>query len=118
MRRAFEDVATATCLLTSRLYSRTMNESRLVLLANFSVTLFMTGVIWYVQIAHYPLFLDVGPQTFTGYHASHNNVTTLVVALPMVIEFGLSVLLIVARPAEVALPVALVLIALGALPVL
>jgi hypothetical protein len=57
-------------------------SSKLLLLANFGVALFMTGVIWYVQMAHYPLFANVGRQAFAEYHLLHNSATTLVVALP------------------------------------
>lgn len=48
--------------------------------------LFMTGVIWYVQLAHYPLFEAVGRDTFPEYHRWHTQATTYVVVLPMLIE--------------------------------
>jgi hypothetical protein len=73
-------------------------NAKLMLLANFIVALFMTGVIWYVQVAHYPLFANVGQAAFPSYHVAHNNATTLVVALPMLIELGLSFGLLVVRP--------------------
>ncbi len=82
-----------------------------MLLANLVSALFMTGVIWYVQIAHYPLFKQVGQQTFRAYHIAHNNATTVVVALPMLIELGLAALLLIARPPEV--PTILAVIAFG-----
>jgi hypothetical protein len=77
-----------------------MSESRVLLLANLVLALFMAGVIWYVQIVHYPLFKDVGREAFPAFHAVHNNATTVVVALPMLIELGLAALLVIARPPE------------------
>ena len=75
-----------------------MMTGKLLLLANFAIALFMTGVIWYVQVAHYPLFANVGQAAFREYHDQHNNATTFVVALPMVIELGLSFLLLLNHP--------------------
>jgi len=49
-------------------------------------TLFMTGLIWFVQVVHYPLFLGVGTSEFTEYAAKHQHLTGLVVILPMVCE--------------------------------
>ncbi|MDH3285742.1 MAG: hypothetical protein OEQ13_13505 [Acidobacteriota bacterium] len=49
-------------------------------------TLFMAGLIWFVQIVHYPLFADVAPESFRDYHARHTARTGRVVALPMIAE--------------------------------
>ena len=54
-----------------------------VLLAHFAATLFMTGVIWFVQVVHYPLFDRVQGDRFSVYAASHGRLTTWVVAPPM-----------------------------------
>lgn len=51
----------------------------LVLLAHAAATLFMVGLIWFVQVVHYPLFAKVGPDVFVPYAASHGNLTGLVV---------------------------------------
>ena len=55
-----------------------------------AATWFMTGVIWFVQVVHYPLFAKVGTEQFTGYALSHCNLTSSVVALPMVAQALLS----------------------------
>lgn len=39
-----------------------MNWPITILLANVVSTLFMVGLIWMVQIVHYPLFDDVGQE--------------------------------------------------------
>ena len=69
-----------------------------LLLANVAATLFMAGVIWVVQLVHYPLFAQVGEPGWGVYHAAHARRMTLVVLLPMVIELGTAGLLILAPP--------------------
>jgi hypothetical protein len=54
------------------------------LLCTFS----MTGIIWFVQIVHYPLMRHVGKGRFTRYLQSHMVLTTFVVAPVMLIEAG------------------------------
>ena len=41
-----------------------------VLLAHAAATLFMVGLIWFVQVVHYPLFARVGPDAFVPYAAA------------------------------------------------
>lgn len=53
-------------------------------------TLFMTGLIWFVQIVHYPLFQDVGFEKFPHYEKRHCHKTGLLVGLPMIAEFLLA----------------------------
>src|SRR3954465_15471044 len=63
------------------------------LLACLASTLFMTGLIWFVQVVHYPLFAEVDPGRFPRYHAAHSRATTRVVIVPMVVELLSSVVL-------------------------
>jgi len=46
----------------------------------------MVGVIWFVQIVHYPLFALVGRDGFARYETAHQTMTTWVVAPLMLIE--------------------------------
>jgi hypothetical protein len=55
----------------------------------------MTGVIWFVQLVHYPLFNLVGEDNFVRYEALHNTRTGLVVAPAMLAELGSSLLLVI-----------------------
>lgn len=55
-----------------------------------AVTWFMTGLIWFVQIVHYPLFSGVGSDRFLDYIKAHCNLTGMVVILPMVCQLLLS----------------------------
>ena len=64
----------------------------------------MTGIIWFVQIVHYPLFRHIGSADFLGYEAEHATRTGWVVGPLMCLELVTSVLLLWARwrPAEVS----------------
>lgn len=72
-----------------------------VLLANVGATLFMVGVIWFVQIVHYPLFGRVGAKGFPAYSEAHSRLTSHVVGPPMLLEAATAVLLLFVRPEEV-----------------
>ena len=74
----------------------------LVLLANLAATLFMVGVIWFVQIVHYPLFTRVGEDGFAAYSGAHSRLTGLVVGPPMLAEAATSIALVVGPPPGVA----------------
>ena len=78
-----------------------MNEEliELVLLAHAAACLYMSGVIWLVQIIHYPLFSDVGNANFSSYEKRHTATMTWVVAPPMLIEGVTGVLLFWFPPA-------------------
>ena len=60
--------------------------TRLVLLANVASTLLLVGLIWFVQVVHYPQFVRVGSERFAEYEATHVRLTTWVVAPPMLVE--------------------------------
>ncbi len=69
---------------------------RRLLLLHAAATLFMTGVIWFVQAVHYPLFAELGAAL--PYYATRNaRLTTWVVAGPMLFELGTG-LVLAARP--------------------
>lgn len=74
----------------------------LVLLIHCATTLFMTGVIWFVQVVHYPLFSRVGNDSFKDYEALHTSLTTTVVMLPMVVELLTALWLCWERPDAVS----------------
>lgn len=70
-----------------------------MLLVHAAATLVMVGVIWFVQIVHYPLFAAVPVDGFVAYEARHTNRTAWVVGPPMVIE-GFTALVLVAAPPD------------------
>lgn len=59
---------------------------RVVLFANLGSSLVMLGLIWFVQIVHYPLFASVGEGEFANYEQRHSRLTSFVVGPPMLIE--------------------------------
>ncbi len=71
---------------------------KLAFIACLAATTFMTGVIWFVQVVHYPLMDRVGSEDFNNYHAGHTNLTGRVVLVPMVVELLTSAWLVFDRP--------------------
>lgn len=69
-----------------------------LLLANAAATLYMVGLIWMVQVVHYPLFDGVGAAEFAAYEARHTRGMTGIVLPPMVIELITAIALVALRP--------------------
>lgn len=63
----------------------------------------MFGVIWVMQLVHYPLFGNVGAGEFASYHAHHQTQITWIVGPTMVIELG-TALWLVMRSTALELP--------------
>ncbi|MEL7157844.1 MAG: hypothetical protein AAFN30_14780 [Actinomycetota bacterium] len=79
----------------------------LLLTIHLLSTAAMAGLIWFVQIVHYPLFDAVGEGQFISYEQQHTQLTGWVVGPFMAVE-GITALAIAAiRPAGVS-PVLLV----------
>ena len=57
-----------------------------MLLAHLAATLYMVGVIWFVQMVHYPLSTRVGTEGFAAYSESYSRLTIYVVGPPMFVE--------------------------------
>jgi len=64
-------------------------------------TLFLTGVIWVIQIVQYPFFAHVSAENFTKYHDDYRFWITPVVAPPMIIELLSAILLLFYPPAGI-----------------
>lgn len=88
-----------------------MQNSVLLLLANASVTWFLVGLIWIVQVVHYPLFANVGSQQYQQYQSQHQTLITMVVGPTMLIELLSAIGLIWLCPS--AIPKWLVYVGLG-----
>ena len=65
----------------------------------------MVGLIWLIQIVHYPLFNLVGKNEFQVYHNVHSVLITPLVGTVMIIELISSILLVVFPPKNVSLTV-------------
>jgi hypothetical protein len=66
----------------------------LILLVHAGATLFMAGLIWFVQIVHYPLFARVEPRVFPGYEIEHMRRTGWIVTPVMLLEAATAIALL------------------------
>lgn len=55
-------------------------------LIHLVTTAFMTGLIWMVQIVHYPLFKVINSNEFPQYENSHSKLITFIVGPIMTVE--------------------------------
>ncbi|MGF1533087.1 MAG: hypothetical protein ACFCUI_05255 [Bernardetiaceae bacterium] len=70
----------------------------ILLLANLLVSAFLTGLIWFVQVVHYPIFSRVSPENFIRFHETHTALTGRLVVLPMLLELALGLVLALSHP--------------------
>lgn len=72
-----------------------MTEAMPVLaIVHAASTWFMVGLIWFVQVVHYPLMAQVGEQRWSFHQAQHMRLTTFIVAPMMLIEVATAMLLL------------------------
>jgi hypothetical protein len=69
-----------------------------LLLLHFFVTSALTGLIWTIQIVHYPLFAQVGVDRFIAYEQSHSFRISTIVGPLMGVEFLSSLWILWKRP--------------------
>lgn len=62
-------------------------------LLNLAVTFYMLGLIWIVQLIHYPSFMLVDQSQFAAFHDKHSQALGLLAGPAMILELILSVLL-------------------------
>ena len=80
--------------------------------------LLMTGLIWVIQIVHYPSFRFVSPERFGDFHAFHTRAISLIVIPVMLLELSSATLSLLGqfgsgvapRPLELAAFTALLLV--------
>ena len=75
---------------------------------HLAATLFMTGVIVFVQVVHYPLMALVGEPGYRAYQEAHMSRTTWLVFPAMTVELATAVGLAVLRWGTPDAPLALV----------
>lgn len=87
---------------------------RFVFLSQVLSTLAMLGLIWFVQLVHYPLFLRANSATFAAFEAEHANRVSWIAGPLMVIELAGAAALLWPRlrPAVITTPEALLGLAL------
>lgn len=70
-----------------------MDAATLLAPAHAAATLFMTGLIWFVQVVHYPLFRHLGTTEAAAYAREHARRTGWVVGPVMLVELALALTL-------------------------
>ena len=63
-------------------------------LLQLAATLSMVGLIWFVQVVHYPLLAQVGREGFRRYEMDHQRLTMWVVGPLMLTELATALLMI------------------------
>jgi hypothetical protein len=81
---------------------------------NLAATLYLTGLIWTIQVVHYPLMDRVAPERFAEFHRQHGARISVVVIAPMVIELATAALLAIDPPPGVPAAATLTGLALAA----
>ena len=71
------------------------------LLLHVATTFALVGLIWFVQVVHYPLMAQVPREGFRRYELDHQRLTTWIVAPLMLAELLSAVLLFWYRPEAV-----------------
>jgi hypothetical protein len=79
------------------------SQSLLLLLVHAFATTALAGLIWTIQVVHYPLFARVGISEFPKFHEDHSFRITVIVGPLMAIEGVCTLLLLGFRPAGVPL---------------
>src|SRR5437868_2565525 len=73
----------------------------LVCLLHAAATVAMTGIIWFVQLVHYPLFDAIDPAVFQQFERRHVQATTWVVAPTMLLELASAAAILLATPVSI-----------------
>jgi hypothetical protein len=71
-------------------------EIRSVWFLHFASVAFMTGLIWLIQLVHYPLMDRVSSAEFTAFHTAHSTRITFIVGPAMILELATAAGLILA----------------------
>lgn len=75
-----------------------------VVALHLAATLLMTGLIWFVQVVHYPLFAAVEGEAFRAYAVEHQRRTSWLVVPTMVVEAATAAILLLRAPGSAAFP--------------
>jgi hypothetical protein len=92
-----------------------MSGSLALILVGLAATIFMTGMIWTIQVVHYPGFAEVGRSAFPAYESAHQTRIAMLIVFPWAIQTITALALVIWRPAGVSLwlPVAGLVVAIA-----
>jgi len=79
----------------------TTDGADVIVSAHLVSSMAMLGIIWTVQVVHYPLMALVGPERFAAYEAAHAPRMAAVVMLPWTVQALTTGWLLVAPPTGV-----------------
>ncbi|WCL49485.1 hypothetical protein [Leptospira sp. GIMC2001] len=63
----------------------------IIKLVQIFLTIFLTGLIWTIQLVHYPSFNDVGKNEFIQFHKNHTTRISILVIPFMICELLISI---------------------------
>ncbi len=69
-------------------------NSNLILVSNIVLSAFLTGLIWVIQVVHYPLFLSIDESNFRDYEKNHQKKIGPLVAPVMILDLAFSFLIL------------------------
>lgn len=92
--------------------------SMMLVIGHLASTLVLVGIIWTVQVVHYPLMRLVGEDRFVAYEAAHSPRMAAVVMIPWTVQGVTTAGLIVMRPEGVPLTLVLAAAVAAAVPVI
>ena len=72
-----------------------------LLLVHAAVTLFLVGLIWTIQVVHYPLFAEVGVDNYVRFQYGHQWRITVIVLPTMLLELACAAALVWFRPNQI-----------------
>jgi len=78
-----------------------VDAGHVFLLVETAATIFMSGVLWTMQVLNYPLLGLVGSDAFIGYEAAHNRRFGLVVVPGVIAALVGTIGLLASRPSQV-----------------
>lgn len=70
-----------------------MPNATLLILSNLTLSAILTGLIWTIQLVHYPGFLRVGTESFLAYQQAHMRTISYLVIPLMLSELILGMML-------------------------
>jgi uncharacterized membrane protein len=73
-----------------------------LLVVNAAATWFLTGLIWVIQVVHYPLFSYADRATYPAFADAHARLITIVVGPAMLVELVTAAWLVMDRPASLS----------------
>jgi len=85
---------------------------KVLLVVHAAATFYMAGIIWFVQIVHYPLFGSIGEPNFIDCQRFHLSRVTWIVAPGMAAETVTAALLVFLHPTSLLLKLGAALLAL------